>query len=173
MEGTKELWFVMEDYNDDNEPYHVFRSLAEVRKAYYKKRLTKNHDGSYEFRNERKRFLVQTLEQVELKDLQYYGFVDSREREAHYWSLVYTWHSPEIFDNRGADRRLMKYAEDHRDTVDTKDADTTFVFGNYWGKMLDRFEQVFAPIKPQSKEEAKATMSCKNCGHQAKDGVGA
>lgn len=160
--SKQQLWFVMSEYNDEDEPFHVYRTLEEVRKAYWKKRLTIDRGMSYSYtfksggegRRGRRQFFVYSLDQVSLKDLQYYGYVDSREREAHYWSLVYNWDSAGLFDKYSnepnVDRSLVHMTKD-RDTVQVPGY-YSIATGDYWGRMLDRFNEVFAPIKPESKE---------------------
>jgi hypothetical protein len=145
--AKKQLWFVMGEYNDDKDPYFMFRSLRAVREHYHKKRLTKLYDGSYVFNNDsRKPLHVQTKEQAGLEMLQYYGYRDEEEYWAHYFSLADTWYHTDLHNSPNREMADILYKK-HEGNVLPYEACQA------WGRMMDRFNAVFAPIKPKSLEE--------------------
>jgi hypothetical protein len=155
-------WYAMTEYNDDNEPFLMFNSLDAVRKFLYKKRLIKINDNKYKAKASSDRWwyicnvqgLIETFGKGALETVNYYGYRDHEEFEKHYWSLTYTWHPWNTFDNRasGADRRLVEYANKHKDSIKCENP-SSLIQNNYWGKMYDRLHSVFTPKNAKSLEE--------------------
>lgn len=152
------IWLVTDEYNDDDEPFRAFSTLKQVREAIGAKRLTKINDNrySYTFRMSKERTvhilnvagLVEFYdsEKAALEQINWLGVVDAVQKDKHYWSLVYNWCESELFDDRGADRALVK-AADRESVKITGWENESIAIGDFWGRMLERFHLVFAPKK--------------------------
>jgi hypothetical protein len=163
----KQAWYVTVEYNDDNEPYRAFRSLGEVRKNLFARRLTRVTDNYYTYKSDSRRTLVilntQGLieyhgsEEKALAELQYYGVEDAVEHDKHYESLGDAWYFFELRKDRHADRSMVEAAEANKDSIKVLDYDSICI-GDYWGRMCDRFKEALAPKKPATMEELRKVL---------------
>lgn len=148
-------WFVMREWNDDNDPYMMFDDLAAVRKQFYRKRLTKVDNDHYTFKNDSGVTLhVHTIKSLDayfdegaLGQLQLYGYVDEQQRYAQYFDLIDVWHPMSIGDLEKRSPLIKLLLSKGPEGVLNEDK-----FGPF-KKHLKHHEAVFAVKKPKSLEE--------------------